>query len=277
MKLTIGNVEIQAIQDNAAFMNPAYFIPQYADQFVAEYGHMADERGFMPMSLTSFLVRSAGKTILIDSGVGPRRRGGLPRGKLDQALATAGIDPAEIDVVLHTHLHVDHVGWNTVDNEDGSKRIFFPNATFVIQQPEWDYWMRPEFMDGDSDPHLRECVQPVADAGKVRFFPAGETTFDENLTFVATPGHTPGHVAVGIYSGGERAIVVGDASHHPMQLDHPDWSPAFDTDPVQSAKTRDALFEAAIADGRLWLAGHWEYPGAGRILRLDGKRVFKAI
>src|SRR5256885_13826970 len=135
-RMKVVNVEILALQDAAALMNPEWMFPQVAGQFVAEYGHLRDERGLMPMSITTFLLRSAGKTILIDTGVGPRRRGGLPRGKLDVALANAGIAPEQIDVVLNTHPHVDHVGWNTVDAEDGSRRIFFPRARWDVQRIE---------------------------------------------------------------------------------------------------------------------------------------------
>lgn len=276
-KVTIGNVEITALLDAPVLMNPLNFIPEHGEQMAREYAHLADERGLMTMAITSYLVRSAGKTIIVDTGLGARKRPGFPIGKLDDALTAAGMKPDDIDFVVHTHLHIDHVGWNTVDAEDGSKRIFFPNAHFVIQQREWDHWMRPEHLDNPANAHLVECVLPLKDTGKIQFTGDDDSSFDENLTFVATPGHTPGHVAIGIYSAGERGVIVGDASHHPFQLDHPDWSPAFDTDPVQSAKTRDILFEAAAADGRTWMAGHWPHPGFGRIVRLDGKRMFKAL
>jgi glyoxylase-like metal-dependent hydrolase (beta-lactamase superfamily II) len=213
----------------------------------------------------------------VDSGLGNRPRPNFPRGRLDEALADAGVAPGEIDAVLNTHLHIDHVGWNTIDLPDGRREVFFPNARFAIQQKEWDFWMTPEQMQQPGNAHLVECVEPLRDSGRIDFFTERGTAFDENLTFVASPGHTPGHVAIGIYSAGERAIIIGDASHHPVQLDHPDWSPAFDTDPVQSARTRDRLFDEAAADGRLWLAGHWPHPGIGRIVRLDGKRVFQAL
>jgi len=274
--VTIGNVQVTPLLDTPVLMNPQHFMPQHADRFLSDYGHMADSRGLFNMSITTFLVRSAGKTILIDTGLGNRRRPNFPLGRLDERMAEAGVKPEEIDLVVHTHLHIDHVGWNTVDDAAGNRRIFFPNAQFCIQQPEWDYWMQPERLADPANAHLVECVEPLKDTGRIRFF-GGEGALDDNLTFIPTPGHTPGHVAVGIVSAGEKAVIIGDASHHPVQLDHPDWSPAFDTDPVQSAKTRDRLFEDAAADGRIWIAGHWEYPGIGQIVRIGGKRVFRAL
>ncbi len=274
--VTVGNVQVTALFDTPLLMDPKQFLPAYADQFLTEYAHLADERGLMPMSITCYLVRSAGATFLVDTGLGPRRRPGFPRGKLDESLRQAGIAPEEIDVVLNTHLHIDHVGWNTVDDEDGTRRIFFPKARFLVQQAEWDHWMRPAFLDQPANAHLIECVVPLKDSGRLQMM-QGEVPIDANLTYISTPGHTPGHVAIGIASAGERAVIIGDASHHPVQLDHPDWSPAFDSDPAQSARTRDALFDRVADESRTMLAGHWPYPGAGRILRLEGRRVFQAL
>jgi len=275
-KIRIGEVEAVPVIDTALLMNPHLFLPRVADQMIAEYPDLLDDRQLMNMSVTTYLLRSAGKNVLIDTGLGGRRRSGYPVGHLDQSLRDLGLAPADIDLVVHTHLHIDHVGWNTVDDESGNRRIFFPSATFLVQKREWDFWMRPEHLRAPGNAHLVECVAPLENSGRLRVVD-GEVAIDDNLTFVSAPGHTPGHAAIGVYSAGERAVVVGDASHHPAQLDHPDWSPPFDTDPIESAKTRDRLFNAAADDGRAWLAGHWQYPGMGRIVRLDGRRVFQAF
>ncbi len=275
-KLTVGDVEVTPLLDCALLMNPLTFLPGHGEQFLSEFGHLADERGLMPMAITCYLLRSAGKTILVDTGLGNRKRPGFPRGHLDQSLRDAGIDPAEIEIVLNTHMHIDHVGWDTVDTEDGRREIFFPKARFLFQEQEWNYWMQPEFLDEPGNAHLNECVVPLRDSGRFELV-SHETPIDEHVTFIPTPGHTPGHVAIGIMSAGERAVITGDASHHPVQLIHPDWSPSADTDPIQSAATRDRLFDWAIEEQRTWIAGHWEHPGVGRLVRLDGKRVFQAL
>ena len=272
----IGNVEVLPIQDSVMLADPNRLFPQHGETMLREYAHLLDERKLMQMSVTCFLVRSAGKTMLIDSGLGAKKRPGLPGGKLDQALEKLDLRPEDFDLIVHTHLHVDHVGWNTVAGDDGKPRVFFPYAKFVVQQTEWDFWMQPEKVFAPGNEHLAECVEPLRDSGRLDFRD-GEVALDENITFISTPGHTPGHVSIGVASAGERAIIVGDASHHPAQIDHPDWSPTFDVDPVQGAKTRAKLFDEAEADGRKWLAGHWEFPGMGQIVRLDGKRVFKAL
>jgi glyoxylase-like metal-dependent hydrolase (beta-lactamase superfamily II) len=197
-------------------------------------------------------------------------------GTLDTALEEHRISPSEIDVVIHTHLHVDHVGWNFVPTADGGSRLYFERARFFIQQKEWDHWVRPEHLDDERQPHLAQCVAPLADTGRIQFFD-GEVAIDENLVFVAASGHTPGHSAIGIQSAGQKGIIVGDASHHPLHLDHPDWSPIFDGDPALAAVTRERLIEDAIREERTWLAGHWPQPGIGRIARVEGKRVFRAL
>jgi glyoxylase-like metal-dependent hydrolase (beta-lactamase superfamily II) len=270
----IGRVEVLPLLDCGLLMNLDFFFPQYAAQARAEYPDLQDERGLMEVAVTCFLVRSGTQTILVDTGLGGRRRPRFPQGHLDDSLRQAGVAPESIDTIIHTHLHVDHVGWNTVDDEKGNPRIFFPNARYLVQQAEWEHWMKPETVE--SEDHLRQCVRPIEGTGRVELY-AGEKALDAQLTLVPSPGHTPGHVTVGIYSQGERAIIIGDVSHHPLQLDHPDWSPSADVDPVQSAATRRSLMDAAADDGRTWIAGHWPHPGIGRIVRLEGKRVFQAL
>lgn len=273
-QVRIGAVEVLPLVDTHLLGDPRVFLPQHADRFLAEYPHLFDERGLLHMTITCFLVRSAGRTWLVDTGLGPRRRPSFPRGRLDQALREVGVGPEDVDAVVHTHLHVDHVGWNTVESSAGTPRPYFPRAVHHVQRAEWEFWMRPEFLDGGDHPHLRECVVPVADRVQLH---EGEVPLDAHLVFVAAPGHTPGHVAIGIVSGGERGLIAGDVSHHPVQLDHPDWSPVFDVEPELAAKTRARLFDEAADDGRLWMAGHWPDSGIGRILRVDGKRTFRAL
>jgi glyoxylase-like metal-dependent hydrolase (beta-lactamase superfamily II) len=272
-KVRIGNVEIAPLADAPILMNPRHFIPQHADQFIAEYGAQADERGLFEMSITCFLVRSAGKTLLIDSGVGNRRRPNLPVGKLDDSLREAGVAPADIDAVINTHLHIDHVGWNTVDQPDGTREIFFPNARFVIQQPEWDFWMTPSAW-------LSPATPTSSSASSRSPIPAASTfsmarPLDEHLTFVPSPGHTPGHVAIGIYSQGERAIIVGDASHHrpssttPTGRPHSIPTPCSQRGPVTVCSTRRSPMAAPgwPDTGRTW---HRPHPSRGRQAHLPG-------
>ncbi|MEX2080621.1 MAG: MBL fold metallo-hydrolase [Dehalococcoidia bacterium] len=269
-------MKVQPVLDANLLGAPGWLWPDHVEEFERECAHLLDERKLITMSITCYLLRSGGKTILVDTGLGARPRPQFPLGKLDSSLKELGVAPADIDIVILTHLHIDHVGWNTVDGADGSRQVFFPNAEFYIQQAEWDFWMTPEWLEKPGYECLGECVEPLRDTGRVRFM-KGDEAITEDLTFVATPGHTPGHVAVGMFSAGERAILVGDASHHPVQLNHPDWSASADVDGELAHRTREKLFREAEADQRMFIAGHWTFPGAGRIVRLDGKRVFQAL
>ena len=272
----VGSVKISALLDAPFLQNPKVLAPDHSDEMVAEFGHALDERGLAMGAVTCYLVRAGGQLILVDTGIGPRKRPGFPSGHLDRALAEAGVSPAEIDVVIHTHLHIDHVGWNTYEAGTGEAAVFFPNATFVIQRAEWDYWMTPEMLAEPRNVALRECVEPLRHSGRLRFT-EGEESFGEHLVFISVPGHTPGHVAVGISDRGERAVIIGDASHHPVHVSHPDWVSPLDWDPEMAAASRERLFEVAAQDGRLVLGGHWTHPGWGHIVRLAGKRSFRAL
>jgi glyoxylase-like metal-dependent hydrolase (beta-lactamase superfamily II) len=272
----IGSVEITALLDAHFLQNPKVLVPEHADEMAAEYRDSLDERGLCMGAVTCYLVRSAGQLILVDTGIGPRKRPGFPSGHLDDALREAGVRPDEIDVVVHTHLHTDHIGWNTYDTDDGRTEIFFPRARFVIQQAEWDFWTTPEMLAEPRNVALRECIEPLRDSGRIQFT-QGEESFGEHLVFNSAPGHTPGHVAVGISDAGERGVIIGDASHHPFHVAHPDWVTPLDWDPAQAAVSRDRLYDVAADEHRLVLAGHWKHPGWGYIVRLNGKRSFRAL
>jgi glyoxylase-like metal-dependent hydrolase (beta-lactamase superfamily II) len=274
--VTIGSVQITALLDAPFLQNPKVLAPEHADELAAEYRDALDQRGLFTGAVTCYLIRSAGRLILVDTGIGPRKRTGFPAGHLDDALREAGISPDEIDVVVHTHLHGDHVGWNTYDTEDGRIEVFFPKARFVIQQAEWDYWMTPEMLAEPRSAALRECIEPLRNSGRIQFT-RGEETFGEHLVFISAPGHTPGHVAVGIADASERGIIIGDASHHPFHVAHPDWVTPLDWDARQAAASRDRIFNLAADERRLVLGGHWHHPGWGYIVRLDGKRMFRAL
>jgi glyoxylase-like metal-dependent hydrolase (beta-lactamase superfamily II) len=276
--IKVGAVEITALRDTTLTLDIRTFIPPYAKLLDVEEGVGADRPRPLPIAITSYVVRSGNNTVLIDTGMGPRPRAGMdfPAGRLDVELRGIGLDPNDITHVVHTHLHLDHVGWNTIQAPDGSFQPFFPRAKYLIQEGEWQYWIQPEHLPLRRNEHLRECVVPLTGSPQLELR-TGESAIDANLTFVSTPGHTPGHVAIGVYSGGERAVIVGDASHHPIQLMHPDWSPTADWDPELSGRVRERLFDEAVDDGRAWIAGHWEFPGFGRLLRLDGQRIFKAL
>ncbi len=273
--IRVGDIDVTALLDSVVLCDARQFLPLFGQEMLLSYGDAA-EAPLVRLPTTCFLARSGSKNILFDTGIGNRGRSGEAMGYLDRRLREIRVAPEDIDLVVNTHMHNDHVGWNTVDDERGTAVPFFPSATFLFQAAEADHWLRPERIDQPGHQHLRQCVMALAEAGKAKFCSADES-IDRQINFVSTPGHTPGHVAIGIYSAGERAMILGDVTHYQAQLDHPEWSPVWDTDPKQSAATRQRMFEELSSSGSVVAAGHWPYPGFGRILQVEHTRIFQAV
>ncbi|MBZ5734957.1 MBL fold metallo-hydrolase [Nocardioides sp. TRM66260-LWL] len=246
------------------------------------------DAGLVPMALQAWVVRSRGATIVVDPGEGnDRTRPQAPA--LDHlatdhlaALAAAGAAPEDVDVVIDTHVHHDHVGWNT--RLDGDAFVpTFPQARYLIAAPDVAWFdparagLRPP-VRSDAERVRREgslqlwadSVQPVLDAGLVDAW-EGSVHLDDQLALELTPGHTPGSSVLWIRSAGETAVLVGDLLHTPLQLAHPDWSSCFCEDPVAAARTRRRVLEQAADEQALLVPAHLPGHGAVRIER-DGSR-----
>jgi len=221
------------------------------------------------MAYTPLLIRCGGMLILADAGTGPELAGewGVPAGRAVEALASAGVAPGEIDMVVISHAHPDHVGGLSVAS--GEERVpTFPHARVVISRREWDFWSGPEglaYDEGDAEV-VRTRLGPVRDAGLLQIVqPGGEIA--PGIRTLAAPGHTPGHMAVLIDSGGERAVYIGDALLHPVTVRHPEWTAEYDHDPVLTEATRRVLMRLAAAEGRRWIPYHF---GTGRVETAGG-------
>jgi glyoxylase-like metal-dependent hydrolase (beta-lactamase superfamily II) len=274
--IAIGNVQITPVVDAYLTLDARQAAVGVPPSVVAaSTPGLVDEAGQMHLPVICHVLRSGGEVIVVDSGIGRRQRPGWPIGELDAGLRRVGVDPADVAIVVNSHMHGDHVGWNTVDDVNGVPRPFFPNARYVFQRTEWNHWIQPDRLAAVGNEHLSECVASLVDQANLDIV-RSDAAISPELNFVPTPGHTPGHVAIGVSSSGERALIVGDATHYLGQLNHPDWSPAWDLDPVEAARTRSKLFEAFEGDpAGLLFTSHWPFPGAGRIVRVRGKRVFR--
>ena len=180
-----------------------------------------------------------------------------------------GVEPDSVDRVVFTHLHVDHVGWSVTDGA-----ATFPNARYLLPEADWDYF-RAESRSSDN-PHIAAQVEPLEALGVMELV-SGEYALTDEITALPTPGHTPGHQSFVIASAGERALILGDVAHHPGQVEETDWSPSFDADGSVSATTRGQLMERLEASGELVAACHFPAPGLGHVVRLEGKRIFRAL
>jgi glyoxylase-like metal-dependent hydrolase (beta-lactamase superfamily II) len=185
-------------------------------------------------------------------------------------MSEAGFAPDSIDTVLCTHLHVDHVGWNT-RLVDGQWIPTFANARYVFGRTEYEHW-RDHSDAPDRVAVFSDSVKPIVDAGKAELI-ASDHRLTEEITLIPTPGHSPGHMSVHIKSGGEEGLLTGDVAHHPCQMAHLDWSSTADSDPVQSAATRRELFSRFADTATLVIGGHFN---AGHIRRDGGAFRFVA-
>jgi glyoxylase-like metal-dependent hydrolase (beta-lactamase superfamily II) len=212
----------------------------------------AQEQWELPVN--AVLIRGDGATILIDTGVGPEPRAFLPGAgaRLLDDLERAGSSADAVDLVVHTHLHVDHVGW------DG----FFPNARYVVPAEDWSYFMTEESLAQRS--HLRERVEPLRDTGVV-VLADGDLDIAPGVRLVPTYGHTPGHSSVFIESEGEALVVLGDVVVHELQLADPGLVYVSDHDGGLAAATRRETLAQLAENGTNVIVSHFH--GPGRVIR----------
>jgi glyoxylase-like metal-dependent hydrolase (beta-lactamase superfamily II) len=239
--------------------------------------HFANDGGEIIVSVHALVVESQGQRIVVDTCIGNDKNISLPAWAQRQGTFLADLDAAgfaadTIDTVLCTHLHVDHVGWNT-RLVDGKWVPTFMNARYLWHRTEFEFWSTTDVnMGGDI---VGESVMPVYDAGLVDLVDAEHTVTDE-VRLEPTPGHTPGHVSVHISSRGEEAVITGDLMHHPAQCTHPEWGSRFDADPAQAEQTRRD-FLARYGDTPVLVIGtHFATPTAGKLVR-DGDAYRLAI
>lgn len=236
-------------------------------------------RGGLKLSVHSFVIEMDGRRILIDTNVGNGKRrkvpiwNGLSLPWLED-LGRAGFPPESIDTVVCTHLHIDHVGWNT--RRAGARwEPTFPNARYVFVDEEYAYW-RARLDDRARAELFADSIQPVVAAGLVDLV-ANDAAIAPGLRFVPTPGHTEFHAAVRLERAGQVALITGDAFHHPVQIAHPEWSSTFDTSPARSVETRKRLLAELAAENALILGTAFPDPSAGYVRRAGGGFRFEPV
>jgi glyoxylase-like metal-dependent hydrolase (beta-lactamase superfamily II) len=233
-------------------------------------GSFVDDGGYLLQRIQCLLIELDGTRIAVDTCVGNDKTRANPGWHNLQLpfladLAAAGFPAESIDAVICTHLHVDHVGWNTT-LVDGQWVPTFPNARYVFAQPELEYWQATTYPEGDDI--FGDSVAPVLAAGRADLVPV-DHRIDGGIRLDSTPGHTPGHVSVVVESEGQQAVITGDMIHTPVQIAEIGLSSAFDYDQGAAAETRQQ-FLSRYADGALVIGTHGGGPGAGRIRRENG-------
>jgi glyoxylase-like metal-dependent hydrolase (beta-lactamase superfamily II) len=234
--------------------------------------HFVDEAGRLKGLVQAFLILLAGKAIIVDPGVGNgKQRTAVPswinlRTDFLDRLRAAGVEAGEIDYVVNSHLHFDHVGWHT-RLVDGAWRPTFLAARYVMSAGEFDYWRaRPEKEIADQHAGFADSVLPVFEAGLVDLV-ADDHVVTDGVRLVPSPGHTPHHVSVLIESRGHSAVVTGDVMHHPCQIAYPAWGAVSDFDPDQARASRMEVVERFADSDTLIIGTHFADPVAGCIRR----------
>jgi glyoxylase-like metal-dependent hydrolase (beta-lactamase superfamily II) len=271
----VGNVEIVHLTDGMLEFDLCNFFPTIPEENWKPYeSHLHDHH--VRFNLGSYLIRSSGRTIVVDTGLGPRPKEtpDVPWGELMNDFKQKGVRPDEVDMVVMTHLHRDHVGWN-LTADDGKYVPTFPKARYWMTRKDWETSHQPD-VQPQRYPNAPQCVWPLEQLGLIEFM-EGEHRITPELTAVPTPGHTPGHVSILVSSQGERALVLGDAAHSPAQIEEPDWVSRADMDPDLTRQTRRALIERLEREQILVAAGHFAAPGFGRIVRLEGRRYWRGL
>ncbi|PYC81341.1 MBL fold metallo-hydrolase [Streptomyces tateyamensis] len=278
-RITLGDLEIvRLVEWRGAFLPAPELVPdappelwrQNADWLVPD--HWEPETDRAAMALQTWIVRGGGRTVVVDPGVGSgRERPDSPfhhwQGGFPGLLAEAGIGVEEVDAVVNTHLHVDHVGWNT-SGVDGEWVPTFPHARYYFPAAD-DFHFGPAngYANGlrEIDRLIyQDSVAPIHRAGQAVLWD-GELRLDEHLTLESAPGHTPGSSVLRIASGGERAVLVGDLMHSPVQVLAPSCSSCLCLDPARAAVTRRQVLARAAELGELVIPAHFGGTGTVRV------------
>jgi glyoxylase-like metal-dependent hydrolase (beta-lactamase superfamily II) len=277
--LTLGGVRLAFVPDGSIRLPPVPLYDGGTSELFEASPHVLDAEGLLVMSLGSLLIESYGTRILVDLGWGPasadipsRRPGGaqgrITGGHLLGNLACLGLRPEDIDMVVFSHLHADHVGWLVTETSSGP-RLTFPRAEHRLAEAEWDYWTDPArgYRWGWPTPVQLELL------GTRRSALEDGAVLAPGVNVMLTPGHTPGHASFVVSSGTERAIVLGDTIHCPVEISHPELALLSDVDPVAGRATR-ARLQRELDGGTVAVGGHFPDFVFGRVIKsADGRRL----
>ena len=286
-KLFVGNVEVLALTDHAGdFPMPlSQLFPNVPadawEPFRQRYPEVFSGPDTWHNHYGCYLLRSQGRTILVDTGLGSKatnpgavhKYAGGVDGRLLAELHAAGVRPEDVDTVFFTHLHPDHVGWN-LSQGGANPRPTFPRARYVVHQTDWETFKQPEVQAKTSFPFWNETLGPLETLGVLDLLP-GERALTSEITAIPSPGHTPGHMSLAIVSGGQRALIMGDVACHPAQITETDWSMLPDMDQELAAQVRKQVLDRVEAEHSTLVACHLPEPGFGHLVRVEGRRYWQ--
>lgn len=271
----VGDIRIhRVLETELPAETGAWLLPDATPQLVTDVDWLTepwvDPEHRLRLASQSFAFEVDGQRILVDAGIGNGKNRDNPawhnlHTNFESRLTDAGFAAGDLDLILITHLHTDHVGWCT-HHVGGQWEPTFTNARHVVTRTEWDYWAQTE-LETARQQMFEDSVYPLRDAGAVDLADtsAGPIIVAPGVTLIPTPGHTPGHTSIRIDSRGETAVITGDAVHHPVQITRIDLTSCVDIDPVTAIESRRSLLAHAHEKGNLVLGTHFPQPVAARI------------
>ena len=283
--LNIGNVEISVLHDGEVSGPFHRFFPDVPLEawtpYLKRYPDAYSGSDGLRVHFECYLVRSQGRTLLIDTGLGNASSnpgvvaniGGGVDGLLLAELEAAGCQPSDIDIVFLTHLHPDHIGWNVTRNGTDESPTFL-NARYVAHEADWAAFDTPRDSEIFGYGWWAEAVAPLRRLGVLDLV-SGDTKLTDELTVIPTPGHTPGSMSMIVNSGGERAFIMGDVFHGPAQVTETAWVFHYDSDPDQAGQTRERMLDRAESENATIAICH--HNGFGRVIRESGRRYWQAL
>jgi glyoxylase-like metal-dependent hydrolase (beta-lactamase superfamily II) len=283
-QIALGSVTVTRVEEMHGPIMPAdQFFPDLPGQAWEDQrdmlapDHLGAGDSTVRAAMQTWVLRSGGATILVDTAIGNGKTRPAVEAwnhlQLDYLgnLARAGVRPEDVDLVVNTHLHADHIGWNT-RLADGAWVPTFPNATYLVPKADLEFWNptgNPGIAGGVNENAFEDSVAPVLDAGQLQAW-EGSHAIDASLRLEAAPGHTPGHSVIKLESGPDRALLAADILHTPLQVAHPDYSSCFCLDPVQARATRLRLLGWAADSNALVLPAHLSGHSALEVRRQGG-------
>lgn len=267
----VGNIRLDGAVDGEGRFMPTKTFRGSTPEMWAAHQDLLDEDGMLPFTMGAFVVRTGDRVVLVDSGLGDATVMGIAGGKMIESLAGLGIAPGDVTDVIYTHLHTDHIGWSTVD---GSPT--FANATHRCSAAEWQHFM-VDTKDVD-EVYAGSVNAPRNAYHHLNAVLERFETFDHDgpllpgIDVQLAPGHTPGSAVVIISDGTERAMLLGDAVHCPVQLVDSEWGALFDLDPVLARQTRSALAAELENSGTTVGFSHVPHLKPGRLITAEGRR-----
>ena len=273
--LNVGDFKITYLPDGGGLIAPTAMYPASADKGWGDYEDFLDDQGRIVVTIGGFLIETGDHKAVMDLGFGPMTVefpgfGPFMGGKFLDSLAQTGVSREDVTEVIYTHLHLDHVGWTTVE-ANGGRALTFPNARHLCAKAEWDFWIGDETGMG---PHPETVQQPLE--GKIKFISGGAEVVP-GMTALSTPGHTPGHTSFRLDAGDQQIYLIADLLHSEVQFYEAGWSVVFDVDPEQARKSREGIYPTLAKPNVIVADGHFANQVFGRLTHEGAKWVWTPL